>query len=316
VTAEIYPSGALKSCLLREPLSLDTPSGPLTALGDAGHIRRKGGKSLSLYPDGTLKSLHLEEQTEIRTPLGPVPAELAVWHPDGAIKRVFPRNGRLSGYWTEKDEAALAWSASLDLPLAKVRGKVISLHFYAGGGLKSLTLWPGERLSLHTPLGSLVCRVGFSLYEDGALRSCEPAAPTPLATPAGLLPAHDPEAAGIHADSNSLQFFPDGRLKALSTCCVLHLATGRGEKVIRPRVREHPLAEGEFLLSPLICRFGEGEFSVTRGTRTFVFPLGEEAILRAAPPPGFHSLSPLPLGLRDAGPANIPPGTALRLIPA
>ena len=38
--AEYFPSGEMEKCRLRAPVTVVTPSGPLTALGESGQLRR------------------------------------------------------------------------------------------------------------------------------------------------------------------------------------------------------------------------------------------------------------------------------------
>lgn len=280
---EYYPGGALRQCRLLEPNTVRTPSGAFTARHSAGHVRVKYGKSLSFHKSGAIRSLCLERQGVVETPLGPVPAEFVTWHESGAVRRVFPRNGMLSAYWTQEDEANLAWSASLDLSVGRIEAKIVGLHFYESGALRSVTLWPGEQVVLHTPAGDIPCRVGFSLYENGSLESCEPVEPGPVRTPFGHLPAFDPEPLGVHADENSLRFSPEGQVESLVTCAVLTIGDKtRGLVTIGPSVRADPFDETVPRVIPLLCCF-KGQFMrVVREGKTFVFRPGRDTI-RVAP---------------------------------
>jgi hypothetical protein len=58
-----------------------------------------------------------------------------------------------------------------DLPVGKFSAKTISLHFYRSGALKSLTLWPGQRITIETPVGPVRTRTGFSLHENDSHRT-------------------------------------------------------------------------------------------------------------------------------------------------
>ena len=80
---------------------------------------------------------------------------LVSFHKNGTINRVFPLNGKLSGYWSQEDEAALAKPVTLTTPIGPVRVKVLSVSFYDDRSLRSLTLWPGETLSVPTPVGPI-----------------------------------------------------------------------------------------------------------------------------------------------------------------
>tara|TARA_B100001971_G_scaffold166422_1_gene157335 strand:+ start:298 stop:1299 length:1002 start_codon:yes stop_codon:yes gene_type:complete len=215
-----YASGALKSCMLNQKNSLPTPIGeliPQYSPAQFGERQKKHRSSIDFFENGQIKSAALDKQTLLKTPIGEVAAELVTFYKDGSINRVFPLNGLIDGFWSEANEREMADALHLDLSVGQVNAKIISLHFYPSGALKSLTLWPGEAMELETPLGPIVCRTGLALYEDGTLRSVEPASPVEVPPPVGLIKAYDPEIIGMHADQNSLQFCPTGQLSAITT---------------------------------------------------------------------------------------------------
>ncbi|GFK93286.1 hypothetical protein NNJEOMEG_01117 [Fundidesulfovibrio magnetotacticus] len=214
---EYGPDGALIGCVPAAPLALETPLGRLNAQHSTDDARRPKVHPIEFHPDGSLKSMALEERTVLPTPLGPLPAEFVSFHPDGELRRVFPVYGKLSGYWTEKEEATLNDPLTLETPAGSITARIAGVQFFPGGALKSVTLWPGESVEIETPLGRQKARIGISFHESGALRSFEPAALTPVPTPIGILEAFDPDALGIHGDVCSLEFGPDGEPVALST---------------------------------------------------------------------------------------------------
>jgi hypothetical protein len=279
--AEYYTEGSLKQCRLIEPNSLHTPSGLLTAQYRAEHVRKKYSKSLTLHQNGAIKALRLERQSLVPTPLGEIPAEFLTWYTSGALKRVFPLNGKLSAYWSEEEEATLAYRIALNLPVGNIAARIVGLHFYACGALKSLTLWPGENILLQNPLGGLLsCRIGFSLYEDGGLKSCEPAQPVRLSTPIGAMWAFDSAAIGVHADSNSLCFRPGGKLWSLASACVLKVETKTGRKfAISPLVQRNPLEDdGSPVIIPLRCIFEGRELQVENAGKNIALDLKEDSV--------------------------------------
>lgn len=225
---ERFEDETVMSCTPASAVVFETPLGPLTAQHSTDDLRRRTVQSLSFHPTGVLRALPLEQPTRIETPAGPVDAELLTFHPDGALNRVFPLNGKLSGYWTQEDEGRLARPVRLDTPAGPVEARLIAACFNPGGALLSLTLWPGEVLEVPTPLGSMPARVGVSFRPDGTLRSLEPARPQSVPTPAGFIQAYDLDAVGICGDVNSLGFAPDGSVERLSTTLSRVLATGPG----------------------------------------------------------------------------------------
>lgn len=209
-----WENGAPRACRCLAADMAPTPQGWLMPLYDVSDIRRGCESSFTLYPNGMWRSLELQNQTPVATPLGLLPAEWLSWYPGGALKRILTRKGRLSGYWTEKDEAALAPNLTLLLPPGHFTGKVQGLRFYPGGQCASVTLWPGEVWNIPTPVGPLPIRYGCAFYEDGSVKSCEPAWPVSVPTALGDIRAFDPEAQGICGDVNSLKFARPETLEA------------------------------------------------------------------------------------------------------
>lgn len=212
-----YPDGSLMECDLNEELVLDTPQGAFIPQYTSEGVRKKYIKALTLYPNGNLKRLYLEHQMPVKTLLGDMKAELLTFYEAGGLKRVFPLNGKISGYWTEDNEYELAESMSLELSFGKVEKKLISVHFYEKGNIKSLTLWPKDFLMVPCLGVKVKVRFGIAFYPDGMIKSLEPAYPLFLITPIGRIAAFDINANGINGDDNSLNFYEDGRVRSLVT---------------------------------------------------------------------------------------------------
>lgn len=218
---ETYPNGGLKSCILTKPTILATPYGDFVPQYEDDGVRRKFVRSLSFYESGRLKSISCHNRVLLKTPIGELPAELITFYENGSIKRLFPLNGKISGYWSEEDEYGLAESLKLNIPFEgktfQLDKKIMSLCFYKSGALKSLTLWPNDHLNVETPIGLVKTRIGIAFHENGKLKSIEPADPVKLETPIGSLTAYDVNALGIHGEVNSLCFTEEGRLKSLTS---------------------------------------------------------------------------------------------------
>ena len=207
----------VKECQLGQPNRLTTQYGTWIPAYTQATTRNKYGKSLSFYPSGTLKAISLEEKTRIRTAYGTFEAELITFHENEAIKKLFPLNGKLSGFWEESSEKTLSRPIHLSTSVGEVNNHVISLGFYSSGAFRNVTLWPGESLYVHTPHGKVLTRIGFNVYPEGKLKSLEPANPTAVPTPIGDIYAYDVTAVGIHADTNSLNYDELGHVRSLKT---------------------------------------------------------------------------------------------------
>ncbi|OEH85067.1 hypothetical protein BHU72_05505 [Desulfuribacillus stibiiarsenatis] len=212
-----YPNGAVEDCTLAEKNVITIGDGKFVPQYIDDGVRRKYTRSVSFYEDGSVKSIVLQQKQVIQTSVGILPVEHIIFYSSGNVKRVFPLNGKITGYWTEDDEYELAEELSFDFPFGKISGKIIGIYFYDGGDVKSLTFWPKQRFEVLTPVGLIRVRYGLSVYPDGSLKTVEPAVPTTIMTPIGPIQAFDSNAHGINADVNSLVFHEDGRLKALTT---------------------------------------------------------------------------------------------------
>lgn len=209
-----------------------TPWGLLVPRYRPDEPRRSRVKSLLFHPDGSLKSLPLQARTPVDTPAGPVDAELLTFHPGGALRRVFPTDGELSGFWTWEDEMALCRPLSLRTPLGRMQRRVLTVNFYESGRMKSLTLWPGDTVELSVGGRAVRSRIGVAFHEHGPVRRFEPAQPLPLATAVGTLTAFDPDALGLHGDEGSVALSPSGEVEEMVTATDRIEASGVGFRTV------------------------------------------------------------------------------------
>lgn len=242
------------------PCSLTTSAGKLTPQHSTDDLRRPRVEPLLFHPSGNLKSLPLEERTPVDTPLGKLPAELVTFYEDGSLRRVFPLNGKLSGYWSWQDEGKRNVPVTLATPAGSITAMLISVQFYPGGQLRSITLWPGQQVTVQSPLGPVPVRVGMAFYKDGALRSLEPAEPMLLDTPVGQLEAFDSDPEGLTGDVNSLRFTPGGQLAGLATVTYGLSVNCNGQtREYEPRYSVNLCDEEEKSILPLRVDFENGQ---------------------------------------------------------
>jgi len=277
VPVERFPDGSVKTCQPCARAVLATPSGELVPQFSTDDARRKTVVPVVFYEDGSLRAVSLETRTAIATPAGPVLAEFATFHKNGAPHRVFPLNGRMTAYWGEEDEAALAEPIAVETPVGGITARMLCLRFAPDGRLLGLTLWPGESAVVETPCGLVTARIGLSFYPDGALRSIEPARPTPVNTSIGTILAFDPDAVGVSGDENSLMFAEDGTLAGVSTIqnsVTAKRADGSSEE-LRPEMRESLCGNSEREPVPMALRFFEDRLEIIRvpGEPPRVLPL-------------------------------------------
>lgn len=257
INVEYNEDNGIKGCCFEEENKLFLECGTLIPQYGEETVRKKFIQTVSFYPSGTLWRIALQQQTEVQTPIGEFPAELLTFYTDGSIKRIFPLNGKLTGYWSEQDETALAFPFHFEFDFGSFSAKIISIHFYQSGEIKSITLFPGEVITLQTPVGKMSVRTGFSLYESGKLKSVEPAQPSLVNTQIGKIMAFHIDAIGVHADKNSLEFSENGEVTQIVTSSDKIIVQTKGIPLtsIAPIRKPSPLDESEFITIPVKIRF-------------------------------------------------------------
>jgi hypothetical protein len=290
-----YPKGELEGIRLSERNMLVTHVGELVPAYTETH-RRKVKYSVEFYKNGMIKAVALEEQQEIQTPIGEFPAELVTFYETGELKRFFPLDGKISGFWSEEEEKSLAIPLTFDLPFTKFTAIISGVGFYKSGDIRSITLFPGETINARTKYGELPVRNGFSLYESGELESIEPSEPAQIQTPIGVIAAYDPNAIGVNADSNSLIFDKDGNATALTTAHnSIAAQTEDGRMLIfTPRDVTNPLDDETTMTEGLGISFDSVADTVTfvdsKGKTTL--PIGGSGFTVAAYNSSSHICSP------------------------
>ncbi len=276
-TIELYSSGNLKECSLTEKNELITSYGKLIPQYQNEDVRNKYINSLSFYESGALKKIALQEQSQITTDdAGSMKAELITFYESGKIKRLFPLNGKLTGYWTEENEYELADPMGFTFTFGKFNKRVIGIQFYETGEMKSITFWPKELVKLITPAGTLTGHFGIALYPDGSLKSCEPAYPVLIDTAIGRLTAFDVQAIGINGDSGSLNFYENGSIKSIITSTDRVTVSGPNKEILEfePALRPSLLDEEGLDIIPLKIEFYHGKVRMN-GNDRYVFDLQE-----------------------------------------
>ncbi|MFV0529537.1 MAG: hypothetical protein ACK5MN_12595 [Lachnospiraceae bacterium] len=274
-----YPSGAIHECRVNEKNVISTPYGELIPQYTSPGYRKKELKTMEFYEDGSLRAIALEEQTDIKTPLGIMPAELLTFHKDGSLDSLFPLNGQIGFGWSLEEESALATPFSFEFSFTKFTAKINTVRFYPSGNVRSVVLWPGETIILHTPLGEFAGRIGFKLYENGALESFEPLFPVSLKTSIGDIPAYDSNALGVDADYNSICFDYDGRLSRLRMTGDLLVKQKNAVRVLySSRTRPGLLTDSKVKL-PIEITFVEHTVLINDGNKSAGYKIDENSFL-------------------------------------
>lgn len=284
---ERHPNESVRYCIASASCPLETPCGILVPQFTANTLRKRQLPAISFHPNGMIRNLPLEEQILVCTPAGVLPAEQVTFYESGALKRIFPLNGTLSGYWTQEDEGGLAREVDVETPFGSIRSRLISAYFSPTGNLRSLTLWPGSILDIPSPLGAITARIGVSFHDSGAIHSLEPVEPVGIPTAVGEMLAFDPDAIGICGDRNSLRFRENGALLGLATVAHAFDVTFEHGQMRRlaPPLRRHPCDNGRWEAAPLFLEFGHGQVAFQSNSLSrLLAPTAGISISRYAPP--------------------------------
>ncbi|MDD3416248.1 MAG: hypothetical protein PHY47_19990 [Lachnospiraceae bacterium] len=274
---QTYESGELESVNLNEKNMIVTHAGEIVP-AYTETPRRKKKPSVEFYKNGMIKAVMLDEQSELETPIGTLPAEYITFFPTGEIHRIFITDGQISGFWSEEEEKQFNIPLSFEFDFASFTAYLNGICFYKSGCIKSITLYPGEKVNLNTTAGEIETGIGFSLYEDGTLESVEPFFPIVINTPIGQFTAFDSESVGIHADSNSVRFDEKKRLVGFSTVENKVLVQTKQEEflILKPEEKMHPLQDDEMIKKPMKIFFDLNEDKVTiTSDEERVFPMKE-----------------------------------------
>lgn len=273
--AEYYESGALKNCMLGQKNEIKTPYGTLVPKYGPETERSRFSPSAAFYENGALQSMTLEKQTMIKTPVGEHLAEFVSFYESGALKRFFPLNGKISGFWGEEDEGKLCEALHFKLDCGSFNAKIIGMYFYESGKLKSMTLWPGEDIILKTNCGLLPVRNGFSLYESGNVKSVEPAYEITIASPIGNITIFDETACGINGDENSLQFSEEGNISSFKTSRAKIAAhpIGKSQCIIEPALVPDSIDPEEMIKVPMTIILSKDSVTINTEKNTYEFDL-------------------------------------------
>lgn len=192
--------------------TVKTKYGDLTPYSGASDYRKKYRLAVDHYKDGSIRSVYLEEPEVLQFKEGSFQAELITFYEDGNVKRIFPLYGQISAYWSIEEEISGApyYEFSVSGELLHIRPQCI--FFYPSGNIRAVTLWPGDETDVLTPAGRVRSKLGFELYESGALRSIEPVFGTVISTPQGDIKPYKYRPVMMHAENASLRFLESGEV--------------------------------------------------------------------------------------------------------
>ena len=246
-------NGKLDTVMVRERIKLETRFGTLVPRYSMDEHSRKKEAPVKFHKNEQLKSVPLEDATEIKSPIGNFKAELVTFYLNGALRRLFPLNGKLSGYWTELNEYNLAEKIDIPSPVGTISVKPIYIQFFESGELQSIVFWPREEVTIDSTVGRIKIRKGISFYKNGSIEGFEPAAPVLVESPIGPLKVFDPDPNGLNAERHSLCFYENGEIRSVITSGsqVAVMKDGMIREIFSPGVVSSYCDESAFFISPL-----------------------------------------------------------------
>ena len=200
---------------------------------------------MEYHLNGNIKSIYLQEPEEISLPEGKFQAELITFYEDGNIKRLFPLYGQLSSYWGVEDEIVNAPGYVFTVGDRELNIRPQCIYFYPSGKIRSITLWPGDQITVNTPKGPVTTKLGIEFFEDKKIRSIEPAFGTIFKTEYGDAKPFMVRKHMLHSEDASARFDEDGNLLSFTTLQTRVEADGKIYKA------------GDYR-SPLIIYLGKG----------------------------------------------------------
>ncbi|MBR3143197.1 MAG: hypothetical protein IKF09_08650 [Clostridiales bacterium] len=191
---------------------ISTKYGNLLPCSGASDYRKKHRCAVCLYDSGALRSVYLEEPQVLSFPSGDFQAELITFYEDGNAKRIFPLYGQISAYWSIEEETENAPFYDFAIGGETVHVRPQCIFFYPSGKIRAVTIWPVDEIEVKTPVGPVRTKLGFELYESGALKSIEPVYKTVIYTPKGDIRPYRFRPVMMHAENATLKFTEDGNL--------------------------------------------------------------------------------------------------------
>ena len=191
---------------------VNTRYGCLMPYSGASDYRKKFRFAVDHYYDGAVKSVYLEEPQVLSFPAGDFQTELITFYEDGNAKRIFPLYGQISAYWSIEEEVETAPYYDFEISGVMLHVRPQCIFFYPSGKIRAVTIWPCDEISVMTPTGPVRTKLGFELYESGALRSIEPVYGTVLSTPQGDIRPFRFRPVMMHAENATLKFTEQGEI--------------------------------------------------------------------------------------------------------
>lgn len=262
--------GVLEAVQPLEKVAIKTKIGSLIPIYKVEDQGRKRLTPVKIDTCGKVKSLQLQEATTITTTVGDLSAEFVTFYQSGNVRRLFPLNGKLSGYWSEENEYNIAKTINIPTSIGTIKVKPIYVHFYESGELKSITFWPKERVEIDSPIGLVKIKTGISFYKLGQIKSFEPDSPITIKSPIGNIEAYDPDPVGINGEKNSLTFRENGDIETISTIHtgITVIDKYKIQNTFSPYLQSSRCSDSILEIKPLIIEFRNKEVIFKHGFKT------------------------------------------------
>ena len=178
----------------------------------ASDYRKKYRMAVDHYAPAQLRSVYLRRAAGLGLPGRRLSDRTITFYEDGSVKRVFPLYGQISAYWSIEEEVETAPYYDFEINGETIHVRPQCIFFYPSGKIRAVTIWPCDEISVMTPAGPVRTKLGFELYESGALRSIEPVYGTVLSTPEGDIRPYRYRPIMMHAENATLKFDEEGKI--------------------------------------------------------------------------------------------------------
>lgn len=252
----------------------------LTAVGEiipyyrCESIVHNGDSDIMFYPDGSIKYVHLKETVPLETPIGVIPCNSLMFYENSSLKHAFIRDtlewealhaGTLDEYPDE---------VSISLDNYDLSGMISGISFYPSGAVNMITIAPSESIVFNTPAGMLRVRNSIHFYENGAIKSLEPAHPVAVDTPIGFFKAYNPLANNGDVINSSLRFTENGHIRSLVTVNnTVSIMIGGHEFLFSPTEISNAYFHELSDLNPLEVKFYNSSIMIVDRGKNYLFDL-------------------------------------------
>ena len=253
-----YENGILAQCSVSKKCELSTVYGKMYPTFDVEDDRKRVLHTIEFFENGDLKSISLDFPLTIKNSYGEFSAEKIIFFDSGIVKKIFPLNGKISGYWSEEDEWKLAEKYKFKVGEVEFDNKIMSISFYEDGNVKNVKLWKNESVLIKLGVETIKAIGTISFYKNGSIKSFDPEKELKIITRFGEITCNRKIHENIFGECDSIVFDEMGNIKKIHTLQeIFHLKVGDAILTIRQNEKTSPCNEFIKIKEPVKIEFKE-----------------------------------------------------------